>query len=129
MKQKVASQLNDYQNGLMYKKSHLRILLLTLISTVLQILSRLSVPFMVYKSFALTGYHYLDLLVLQSILSLAVDSLPLPGAIGVAESSFMIINQAIFGSTYSLLCCSSRNQLLCLLTDHRYSCCGGTDFF
>lgn len=100
MKQKIASQLEDYQRGLLYMKSHLRILLLVLMTTILQILSRLSVPFMVYKSFGLTGYNYFDILALQSILSLAVDSLPLPGAIGAAESSFMIINQAIFGSTF-----------------------------
>ena len=99
-KKKIEFQLEEYKNGLDYIKTHSRVLLFVFLSTVVQILSRLSVPFIVYKSFGLTGYHYLDILALQSILALAVDSLPLPGAIGAAESSFLLINRAIFGANF-----------------------------
>jgi uncharacterized protein (TIRG00374 family) len=96
--QKVNFQLEEYQKGLYYIKTHSRVLVYVLISTLIQILARLSVAFIVYKSFSLYGYHYLDILAMQSMLALAVDSLPLPGAVGAAESSFLIVNSAIFGA-------------------------------
>lgn len=55
-----------------------------------------SVVFWVYKSFGLSEFSFFSIISLQSILSIAVLSLPLPGAVGVSEGSFMILFKTLF---------------------------------
>ena len=55
-----------------------------------------SVPFLVYKGFGLGDFNVLEVIALQAVLYVAVSALPLPGALGVSESAFMILFRTMF---------------------------------
>ncbi len=71
-----------------------RILLVTL----LQQLCLLSVPCAVYCALGLSGHPLWQLAAAQAVLSVAVDTLPLPGAVGASESAFIAVHGLFFGS-------------------------------
>lgn len=95
--QGVEKQLKAYEAGAAYIRQNPRVLLLVLAAILCQILCRLSVAWAVYRAFGMSGYSYPDMLALQTMLALAVESLPLPGAVGAAEMGFLSVNRAIFG--------------------------------
>jgi uncharacterized protein (TIRG00374 family) len=57
------------------------------------------VTYIVYKSFGLSGHSALEITLLQAIISISVDMLPLPGGMGISEHLFSRIFVPIFGST------------------------------
>ncbi|MDP4132529.1 MAG: lysylphosphatidylglycerol synthase transmembrane domain-containing protein [Bacillota bacterium] len=95
---KIKIQIENFRQGASYVKSNPKILLMTLPCIVIQILSRLSVAYAVYRSFGLHGFGYFDILSLQAFLALGVEYLPIPGSVGVAEAGFYKVNSMIFGS-------------------------------
>lgn len=90
-------QINQYKKGAEYLKINPSILLWVLLERTMQILSRLSVTFAVYKAFGLSGHGLIDIIALQTILALAVESVPIPGSIGAFEAGFLRANKVIFG--------------------------------
>ncbi|MDX9872167.1 MAG: lysylphosphatidylglycerol synthase transmembrane domain-containing protein [Clostridia bacterium] len=94
---KAEIQLGKYQEGIDYIKEKPRTLLPVFCAILIQVLSRLSVAYAVYKAFGLQGYSYLDIVALQAALALTVESLPSPGAVGAAEVGFLAVNRALFG--------------------------------
>ena len=66
--------------------------------TVLQISALYLVPFVVYLAFGLTGHSLFEVVGMQALLTLAVASLPLPGAVGAAEGGFLKGFSLIFGA-------------------------------
>ena len=68
----------------------------TLTTTLVQIMAMYSVPFLVYKGFGLGDFNVLEVIALQAVLYVAVSALPLPGALGVSESAFMILFRTMF---------------------------------
>ncbi len=95
---KAEIQLENYQKGIAYIKENPRALLRAFCAILAQILSRLSVAYVIYKAFGLGGYSYLDIVALQAVLALAVESLPLPGAVGATEAGFLAVNRLLFGA-------------------------------
>lgn len=95
---KAKIHLAKYQEGAGHLKKNPRILLYTLAILSLQILCRLSVAYAVFQAFGLRGYDYIDILALQTMLALAMEFLPLPGAVGATETGFLAINKLIFGA-------------------------------
>ena len=65
--------------------------------TLVQQLCLFSVPVTVYCALGLTGQPLWRLAAAQALLSIAVDTLPLPGAVGASESAFMAIQGLFFG--------------------------------
>jgi len=94
---KISVQLEIYKKGALYLKARPKVLLLTLLTIIIQILSRLSVAYAIYLAFGLTGYGYLDILSLQALLAIGIEYLPIPGSVGAAEAGFYAVNGLIFG--------------------------------
>jgi uncharacterized protein (TIRG00374 family) len=96
----VDAQLEKYGDGgnRLFKKP--ATLLWILVLTIIQILSRLFVTVVVYESFHLHGYGFVDILALEALLALGVGFTPMPGSVGVAEAGFVMVNQAIFGAEH-----------------------------
>ena len=94
---KISVQLEVYKKGALYLKARPKILLMTLITIIVQILSRLSVAYAVYRAFGLQAYGFLDILSLQAVLAIGVEYMPIPGSVGVAEAGFYTVNSMIFG--------------------------------
>ena len=65
--------------------------------TLVQRTAMFSVAYFVYKAFGLSGLSWIDIVAIQIGLSISVDSLPLPGAIGVSEGVFLGLYASVYG--------------------------------
>lgn len=90
------AQLNEYKESAVYFKENKFTILKIVLTTIVQIVALHSVTFWIYKSFGLSEYSFITVVMLQSILYISVSALPLPGAVGVSESVFMIIYKTLF---------------------------------
>lgn len=90
------AQVKEYKSSANYFKENKRTVLKVLLTTTIQILCIHSVPFWIYKSFNLSGHSMINVIMLQSLLYISVSSLPLPGAVGVSESGFIVIYKTLF---------------------------------
>lgn len=93
---KFEEQILEYNEGAKFIKKNPSVIIKNIITTFFQITFLYSVPFCVYKSFGFSGFSYLHIYSLQSILSIAVSAIPLPGAVGVSESGFLFLFERLF---------------------------------
>lgn len=56
----------------------------------------------VYRAFHLSGVSFITIVLLQAVISVSVDMLPLPGGMGISETLFLKIFPPVFGSTLLL---------------------------
>lgn len=96
------THLSEYQQGAKYVKEHLSIAIKVCILTILQRLALFSISFVVYDAFGLQGYSFIELIVLQIGIALAIDSVPLPGGVGVGEAMMLLIYQKMFGENIAV---------------------------
>lgn len=96
LKEKIYSQIDEYQIGANYIKSNKKIMLLIIFTTTIQVAALHSVTFLVYRAFGLGKFSYISVLSLQSVLYIAVSAIPLPGAVGVSEGGFMKLFVTLF---------------------------------
>lgn len=80
------------------KENKLAIINTTLLSFV-QRFFLFSITYLVYRSLGLSMETYMTITILQSIISIAVDMLPLPGGMGISEGLYMRIFTPIFGTS------------------------------
>lgn len=99
--QSLRNQLEKYHEGSRYIKRNPMFILRTLGVTSVQLLALNSIPYFVYM--ALGGpamgagsHSFVDIMSLQAILYLTVSALPLPGAVGVSETGFVILFKKLF---------------------------------
>ncbi len=92
--------LEDYHTSAVFIKDHPSVLVKTFIVTVIQRCALFTIGYCVYRSFGLTGSRFLDIFALQVVISITVDSLPLPGAVGVTEAMFLILYTQIYLDQY-----------------------------
>ena len=55
------------------------------------------ITYVVYRSFGLNTENAVTITLLQSIISISVDMLPLPGGMGISERLYLLIFSPIFG--------------------------------
>ncbi|WMJ22844.1 lysylphosphatidylglycerol synthase transmembrane domain-containing protein [Paludicola sp. MB14-C6] len=94
----IMHQLDEYTEGAKYVKQNPMLFVKVSFFTFLQKTALYSVPFFVYKAFNLTGHTFLEMVALQALFTIAVASLPLPGAVGVTEASFLTVFKIFFSS-------------------------------
>ena len=94
-------QIKEYRNSAKYLKENKITIFKIILTTVIQIVLFFSIPFCIYKAFDLSGHSLFTVVMLQSILFISVSALPLPGAVGVSESAFIMIYKTLF--PYSFL--------------------------
>ena len=85
-----------YNEGALFLKKHKKIMSIVFLITLVQRIALFTVTYFVYRAFGLSDYGLVDIVVLQSIISIAVDMLPLPGGIGASENLFLLIFKNIF---------------------------------
>lgn len=64
--------------------------------TVIQRLLLFSVTWIVYRSYGLSSVSFIDIIALQTVIAVATEMLPLPGASGITEGCFYIVFERIF---------------------------------
>ena len=95
---KLESLVKEYTIGADYLKTRPLLLLRVVFTTTIQLTSTYLVPYFVYKAFHLNDFTLLQIISLQSLVSLAVSSIPLPGAVGASENAFMSAFKLFFAS-------------------------------
>lgn len=96
---KIESAMTHYKDIAFYFRTHRRVIWNVLIITSIQRILLFYVTYLTYQSFGLQGTNVKIIVVLQGMISVAVDMLPLPGGIGVSEKMFLSIFTPIFGSS------------------------------
>ena len=100
----VDEEINQYQEGAIFIKENKMVIVKVVLTTFAQIFFNYSITFFVYKALNLSTYSFMSVFSLQSILFISVSALPLPGAVGSSESSFLTLFRTLFpGRTARLL--------------------------
>lgn len=97
-------QLVKYHQGAAYIKQSPKFVAKVIGTTTIQLISINSIPFFVYLALGGstmgTGEHgLLDVISLQAILYVTVSAIPLPGAVGISESGFVILFRHLFSAS------------------------------
>lgn len=90
--------LDQYRESFAQVRRRPFVLLGAFLCILLQVFGRSMVAFFVARSLGSGRGEWLDLVTLQFELGLAVNSLPLPGAVGAAEPLFLAVNGMFFGA-------------------------------
>ena len=97
VREKLERQLEEYRAGARCIKANPVLTVCLLGITFVQLTAQFAVPFAVYRAFGLTGHGPVEIIAAQSLVTLAVASLPLPGAVGAAEGGFLRAMAIFFG--------------------------------
>ena len=93
---KINAELEVYQEGSdLMKKQKAQFIKVFNISNIQMIVSFM-VPFFIYKSFGLSGVTIWEFIIIQAVLHSTVCSVPLPGAVGITETAFMLIYGLVY---------------------------------
>ena len=83
-----------------YIKENLWSVVKIMLITAVQRIFLFAVTYVVYKSYDLTGTSFIDIIAIQTLIAIAVEMLPLPGAAGVTEGCFFTMFASVFGERY-----------------------------
>ncbi|QOR36101.1 flippase-like domain-containing protein [Clostridium sp. 'deep sea'] len=93
---KIKTQVNEFAINAKYIFKKPKLLIQVAAVTFIQVVSLYSVPYFVYKAFSLNSYSIFSIISLQAILRTSISTIPLPGAVGIAEGSFLLLYKAFF---------------------------------
>lgn len=96
--EKRKKQLAAYAAGARCLRGHPELPPMLLLLTAVQLTALFAVPYVVYLAFGLRGEGLPVFLGTQALVTLAVSSLPLPGAVGPAEGGFVRAFTPLFGA-------------------------------
>lgn len=99
--QKLEHAMEQYNAAAIYLKNHKKVIWNVCFITFIQRFALFFVTWFVYKAFGLYGTSVYEVVMLQAVISISVDMLPLPGGMGISEKLFLTIFKTIF--TGSLL--------------------------
>ncbi len=99
---KLEASMEVYQNTAVYLGTHKMVLVNVLAITFAQRFALFAATWFVYRAFHLSGISFITIVLLQAVISVSVDMLPLPGGMGISETLFLKIFPPVFGSTLLL---------------------------
>jgi len=99
--EKLLARVNDviekYKDTAYYFKAHKAVIWKVFLMSVIQRMIFFYVTFLVYRSFGLHGTDWLTITVLQGVIAIAVEMLPIPGGVGFSENLFLLVFNPVFG--------------------------------
>ncbi len=95
---KLSESMEVYRGTALYLRKHIHVLLWVMLITFVQRLALFMVTWTVYRAFGMQGTSMGDVVLLQAVISVSVDMLPLPGGMGISEALFMDIFAPVFGT-------------------------------
>ena len=95
---RVQRMLDQYRGTADFFKKKPKIILTAFLITLVQRFCMFSVVWFTYLAFGLSGEHAITVILLQALISVAVDMLPLPGGMGISETLFTVIFTPVFGA-------------------------------
>ena len=95
--EKLEASMDQYHATAAFWASHKRIILNVFIITFVQRCILFTVTYWVYRALGLHEYGILTVTILQAVISVSVDMLPLPGGMGISETLYMVMFVPVFG--------------------------------
>ena len=95
--ERLENSMEVYKAASVFLKGHKLVIFNTTVISFIQRFFLFFITYVVYRSF---GLHELDawtITILQSIISISVDMLPLPGGMGISERLYLLIFTPVFG--------------------------------
>lgn len=86
----------NYTAGAAYIKENPKSVLVLFLITTMERLLLMTITWAVYHSFGLSGAGFWEIITVQTLIMVAVEMLPLPGAAGVTEWCFVLVFTGIF---------------------------------
>ena len=93
---KLCNAMEVYRETAQYLEKHRKVLLGVILITFVQRFALFGVTWVVYRAFGLSGAGFWDVVMLQAVISVSVDMLPLPGGMGISEAMFLRIFPSVF---------------------------------
>lgn len=85
----IQHQLEQYARSAPLLRKEPRLVILTFLTTLLQLLSLYSVPYWVFRAMGLSGVALTSAIAAQAAVNFSVGAMPLPGSMGVGEGGFL----------------------------------------
>ena len=95
-KEKLENELQKYHASAVYIKNNNRLIVRTLLTTLIQFTLYYSITYWTYRSLGLAKYSIIEIITMQSVLFATVSGIPSPGTVGVTEGAFMEIFRNVF---------------------------------
>ncbi len=102
IEKKLDKLLMSYKEGAEYMRSHMKTAGIVLLTTIIQRVSYFAVTWFIYRALGLSGYTCIEIIVLQSFVSVCIDILPFPGGVGVNEGFFVKIFAPVMGKSMAV---------------------------
>ncbi len=97
-REKISHTMEQYRDVAVYFRTHKVVVWNVFLISVVQRLLLFFVTYLVYCSFGMRGTAMADIVMLQGMISVAVDMLPLPGGMGISEKLFLVMFLPVFGT-------------------------------
>lgn len=97
---KVNGVCDTYAECASYIRNNIIAVVNIMLITLMQRTFLFAVTYVVYKSYGLTGTPFWDIIAIQTLIAVAVEMLPLPGAAGVTEGCFLSMFDIVFGERF-----------------------------
>lgn len=95
--EKLEASMDQYHETAAFWAGHKRIILNVFVITMVQRVILFTVTYWVYCAMGLKGYSIVTITILQSVISVSVDMLPLPGGMGISETLYLLMFVPVFG--------------------------------
>lgn len=96
---KIDTFIDEYTDSIKFFLRNKKVLIVSVVLTIIQISAYFSIAFWIYKAFNLDGHGFIYLLTLQVYLYMAISPIPTPGNIGANEIAFFTIFKSVFPQT------------------------------
>lgn len=95
--ERLENSMNVYKEASVFLKNNKIAILNTTLISFVQRFFLFFITYVTYRSFGLHTENAVTITLLQSIISISVDMLPLPGGMGISERLYLLIFSPIFG--------------------------------
>lgn len=96
--ERLDASMETYKGASKFLRENKFVIFNTTIISFIQRFLLFSITYLVYRSFSLDTETYFTITILQAIISISVDMLPLPGGMGISEGLYLRIFMPIFGT-------------------------------
>ncbi len=95
-KEKLEKELTKYQDNADYIKGNKKLILKTILTTLIQFTAYYSITYWTYRALGFSQFNILQIITMQSVLYATVSGIPSPGAVGVTEGAFIEIFKSVY---------------------------------
>jgi len=95
--EKANRSMDQYKDVADYLANHKMVMVNVILISIVQRFFLFFVGYLAYRSFGLNEVGLVQIVILQGMISVAVDMLPLPGGVGITEKLFILIFTPLIG--------------------------------